>query len=96
SVAQLREQLQGVSIALAQAKFDLEGCRDCPHNSSQQSSLFAEHIEAARCTNSGCFSTKTVAWVNGRRQELKDGYAVVELRTEVIPGKTIPLVMQGD
>ncbi|WP_372364276.1 PRTRC system ParB family protein (plasmid) [Xanthomonas sp. NCPPB 3583] len=96
SVAQLREQLQGVSIPLAQAKFNLVGCRDCPHNSSQQSSLFAEHIEAARCTNSGCFSTKTAAWVDGRREELKDDYAVVELRTEVMPGKTIPLVMQGE
>ncbi|MCC8630160.1 PRTRC system ParB family protein [Xanthomonas vesicatoria] len=96
SVAQLREQLQGVSIPLAQAKFDLDGCCDCPHNSSQQSSLFAEHIEAARCTNSSCFSTKTVAWVDARREELKDDYAVVELRTEVMPGKTIPLVMQGE
>ena len=95
SVAQLKAQLQGFSTPLALAKFDLDGCRDCPHNSSQQSSLFAEHIESARCTNAGCFSTKTATWVESRRTELRDDYAVVELRTEVIPGKTIPLVMHG-
>ena len=95
TVAQLREQLQGVSIQLATAKFDLDACRDCPHNSSQQSSLFAEHIETARCTNSACFSEKTAEWVAKRRDELRDEYAVVELRTEVMPGKTIPLVMHG-
>lgn len=95
SVAQLKAQLQGFSTPLALAKFDLDGCRDCPHNSSQQSSLFAEHIESARCTNAGCFSTKTATWVEERRTELRDDYAVVELRTEVIPGKTIPLVMHG-
>ena len=95
TIAQLREQLQGVSIPLEQARFDKAGCLDCPHNSSQQSSLFAEHIGAARCTNSSCFSAKTAEWVEQRRVELKDDYAVVELRTEVLPGKTIPLVMEG-
>lgn len=95
TIAQLKEQLQGFSLALDMAKFDKDGCRDCPHNSSQQSSLFAEHISAARCTNAGCFGEKTAAWIEQRRVELKDEYPAVELRTEVLPGKTIPLVMMG-
>ncbi|WP_440986168.1 PRTRC system ParB family protein (plasmid) [Xanthomonas sontii] len=95
TINQLKEQLQGFSLSLEQAKFDKAGCNDCPHNSSQQSSLFAEHINAARCTNAGCFGNKTAAWIEQRRDELKDEYAMVELRTEVLPGKTIPLVMHG-
>lgn len=95
TINQLREQLQGFSIPLEQGKFDKEGCRDCRHNSSQQSSLFAEHIDAARCTNATCFGEKTAAWIEVRRGELKDEYPSVELHTEALPGKHIPLVMHG-
>lgn len=95
TIAQLREQLQAFSIPLEQAKFDKAGCLDCPFNSSQQSSLFAEHIDGARCTHSVCFGQKTAEWIEVRRAEVKDEYASVELRTETMPGKLIPLVMQG-
>lgn len=95
TIAQLREQLQAFSIPLEQGKFDKAGCMNCPFNSSQQSSLFAEHIDAARCTHSHCFSRKTTEWIDVRRAELKDEYSTVELRTEVMPNKTIPLAMLG-
>ncbi|QRD62723.1 PRTRC system ParB family protein (plasmid) [Xanthomonas citri pv. citri] len=95
TINQLKEQLQGFALPLEQAKFDKAVCNDCPHNSSQQSSLFAEHISGARCTNAGCFGEKTAAWIEQRRVELKDDYTSVELRTEVLPGKTIPLAMHG-
>nr|WP_312130722.1 PRTRC system ParB family protein [Stenotrophomonas pavanii] len=95
TISQLKEQLQGFSLPLDQAKFDLAGCNDCPHNSSQQSSLFAEHISAARCTNASCFGEKTAAWIELRRVELRDDYPTVELQTEVLPGKTIALAMHG-
>lgn len=98
SVADLKEQLQGFSIPLAQAIFDREaaGCGTCPHNSSCQRELFATHIAEARCTNRPCFTRLTGAAVDAKRATLNEEFGTVALLTEKVPGSTIPLVQFGD
>lgn len=96
TVAQLKEQLQGFSIPLSGAIFDLSrGCIGCPHNSTTQGELFSEHIGGARCTNRTCYAEKTQEAVEEKRQSLKDDFVSVALVTEKPQGGTVPLVEDG-
>lgn len=96
TIQQVREQVLGISLPLAKAKFDLAGCARCPHNSDVQSSLFESNLGSGRCSNAPCFNAKTAAWVETRKAELKEEFGSVALITEKEPGTTVPLLVTGD
>jgi PRTRC genetic system ParB family protein len=82
TVAQLREHILRFALDLATACFDLEGCRDCPHNTTRQSSLFGQNIGEGQCANPPCFREKTLAHVQELRKGLNDAHAMVRLDIE--------------
>lgn len=96
TVQTLKEQLQGVSLSLEQARFNMADCRQCPHNSQVQGALFENAISGGRCTNRPCYQAKTDAWVDAERERLREEYPVVSLLTEKVPERAIPLVRFGD
>lgn len=96
TIQMLKEQLEGVSLSLAQAKFSLAGCQGCPHNSETQASLFDTAIGTGKCTNRDCYTTKTRTFLDSERERLREEYPSVAFLTEKVPGRTIPLVMLGE
>lgn len=96
TVAQLKEQLHGFSIPLADAIFDVaRSCTGCPHNSTTQGELFSAHIGGARCTNRACYTDLTQAAVEEKKNALKDDFVSIAFVTEKPQGTTIPLVEDG-
>lgn len=96
SVQMLKEQLEGVSLPLAHARFDQAQCRGCPHNSETQASLFETAISLGKCSNRSCYQSKTDAWLLATRETLREEYPAVAFLTEKQPNSTIPLVVTGD
>ena len=84
AVADFKAQLEQRSKSLDAAIFDKTECGSCQYNSSQQSSLFAEALNAGYCTNGGCYDAKTDEELNLRAEKLKDEYPVVKI---VKPGE---------
>lgn len=95
TVEQVREAVRGVSIPLAQAVFDLEGCRACVHNSAVQSDMFSVSIGAGRCLNRECFTAKTNVALEDKRIALKQDVSAVVMATEVDEATTTLLVAKG-
>lgn len=95
TVQMLKEQLEGVSLSLDQAKFDKTDCNLCPHNSQTQAGLFDTTIAAGRCANKGCYTAKTNAFIESVRDEMREEFPSVALLTEKQPGSTIPLTLTG-
>ena len=96
SVTQLREELNGFATSLATAIFPKDECAACPFNSECQGALFETHIDKGRCTNKGCFESKTAQALIDQRQELQGEYGSVALASERVPGTTTPLIKFGD
>lgn len=82
TVALLREHIVRFALDLGTARFDLEGCRDCPHNTTRQSSLFAQNIGEGQCAHPPCFREKTLAYVQEMRKGLTDVHNAVRLDIE--------------
>jgi ParB family transcriptional regulator, chromosome partitioning protein len=97
TVETLREELQGFSIRLDTAIFDVAGCQGCPFNSStsNQQELFGTHIESGRCTGRDCFNGKTRAAIEAKAVALREDYALVALASESEAGASIPLAAEG-
>ena len=95
SVAELGRRIEGFAIPLATACFDTSGCQGCPHNSSSQLGLFADAVSEGLCQNRACFSEKTTAALEGKRETLKGDFNVVVLATEKPDGECRPLVKEG-
>lgn len=85
SVIELREKLGAFSQELSAAVFNTSDCVGCPFNSTEQASLFDEHIGVGRCTNRACWSDKEHAFAVIKRDELTGTYPLVKLDTESDP-----------
>jgi len=69
SVDLLRERAGKARVSFTLAKFDLDGCKGCPHNAdaTTQTELFGEKIIKGVCSNTKCFSSKQKAWLDLER-----------------------------
>lgn len=79
TVQQVKELLVKVSTEFTAAIFDVEGCRNCHHNSSEQASLFVESIGEGHCTSRTCFEQKTAERIEAIRAELAEEVQVVKV-----------------
>lgn len=95
SVADLKAQLETFAMPLTRAIFDKADCRLCPFNSSCQRGLFADSVAEDKCTNRVCYNEKTQAALDAKREEAKQGYATVAYASQIAPGTTIPLTVEG-
>lgn len=77
TVAELKTTIERMSLTLASAIFDREGCAGCAHNSGNQGALFAEAISDGRCTNGSCFNGKTEAALEAIKKSLEEDYPTV-------------------
>lgn len=95
SVAALKMKLDAYTLALSSAIFDTTGCRSCPHNSSTQSSLFAEHVGEGRCCDHVCFGKKRDAALEAKKVALCETYPVVFTDKEKDPSTHTLVVKSG-
>ncbi|WP_224962725.1 PRTRC system ParB family protein [Geomonas subterranea] len=94
TVQQVKELLVKASTAFANAIFDLQGCQQCHHNSSQQACLFVESIGEGNCTNRACFEQKTSEKIEAIRAELAEEVQTVRV-IEVGMNGFIKLASEG-
>lgn len=95
SVATLKDQLGRLAHALADAVFDRVECATCPHNTDQQSSLFAESLAGGFCTNPPCYSAKESGHLAGQRLLLLEEVPRVEILDRTGALSTVKLVVDG-
>ena len=95
SVADLREQLNGVLIPLSRAIFDRSGCAGCPHNTEHQRSLFDNGLDGTFCKKKACFNEKTISVLEAKRAGLKDDFQTVAFDSEKDPSSYTPLSSDG-
>lgn len=97
TVADLKAMLQKSAAPLASAIFaDKAACQGCEFNATTQNDLFSESIAGEHCTNSDCFSAKTMEAIEATAASLKDQWATVRI---VRPGEDktiIKLIAGGD
>ncbi|MDX9975663.1 MAG: PRTRC system ParB family protein [FCB group bacterium] len=82
AVGDFKSRIAAFARNLSTAIFETAGCQKCPHNSSTQIGLFAEHINEGRCANPECFGNKTHAALDAKKQALAGEYNVVFFDTE--------------
>lgn len=58
TVRELAERIGSISPDLDKGFFDKAECQTCPHNTSVQSSLFAEVASTGKCSHARCFEEK--------------------------------------
>lgn len=92
SVSALRERIDNMALYLHTAVFDTEGCKGCPHNSTEQSSLFEESIGAGRCTNRTCWNEKEAAHIAVLKDGLRETFPAVRTDQECVPGTFRPIL----
>lgn len=97
TVADLKAMLQKSASPLASAIFaDKAACQGCEFNATTQNDLFSESIAGEHCTNSDCFSAKTLEAIEAKAASLKEQWATVRI---VRPGEDktiIKLIATGD
>lgn len=97
TVAELKAMLQKSASPLASAIFtDKTACQGCEFNATTQNDLFSESIAGEHCTNSDCFSAKTLEAIEAKAASLKEQWATVRI---VRPGEDktiIKLIATGD
>lgn len=79
TVQQVKELLVKVSTEFTSAIFDVQGCQNCHHNSSEQASLFVESIGKGHCTNRACFEQKSSAQIETIRVDLAEEVQTVRV-----------------
>ena len=79
TVSQVKDLLVKVSTDFTTAIFDLQGCQNCHHNSSQQASLFVDSIGEGSCTNKDCFEGKSTEMIEAIRVELAEEVQTVKI-----------------
>ena len=83
SVEYLKERSGRAKKYLYTAKFDKNGCNDCPHNTLPQNDMFDTTFkEKAMCSNLTCWKTKTTDWVAEQRKIAEEKYGKVLLFIE--------------
>lgn len=91
----LRKRIEAQALRLKAAIFDKTDCEGCPHNSSQQSSLFGSVSETDRCLNKDCFSEKTQVRLVEQKAELAESFSTVNLDTDVAEGAYTLIATSG-
>lgn len=94
-VADLRAKIDAFAYTLEKAVFDTTGCNGCPHNTSQQASLFEASIGGGRCTNPSCWAAKEGSHVQGLKAHLASQYPVIWLDKESAP-ENRTMLLRGD
>lgn len=95
SVADFKAHLERSALVLDTAIFEKSECAGCHHNTSNQSTLFAETISGGKCSNKQCFDTKTEAELEKRSTDLKERFQVVRIARAGENFTIIPLVAEG-
>lgn len=94
-VTALKAKIDSFALELHTAIFDRSGCRNCPHNSSTQQSLFEETISQGRCLNRSCFWAKTQAALEVKKAELEEEHNAVFFDSEKAPETYTVLQQSG-
>jgi len=92
---ELRKRIEAQALRLSGAIFDTAACQGCPHNSSQQSSLFGSAGDSGRCLNKECFGAKTDVQLVETKEELAESYSTVHLDTDVAEGTHTIIATSG-
>lgn len=71
STRKIRETINGRSIPLSKACFDLNECETCAQNSVSQFQLFGEKCGDSTCMNPQCFKKKQRAWFDANWKNTK-------------------------
>jgi ParB family chromosome partitioning protein len=95
SVADFKAHLERSALVLDTAIFEKSECAGCHHNTSNQSTLFAETISGGKCSNKQCFDAKTEAELEKRSTDLKERFQVVRIARAGENFTIIPLVAEG-
>lgn len=69
SVDRLKERAGKVQKLLSSAKFDIQACNGCIHNTGEQAELFDVGDNANKCSNFKCFKQKTLDHVKPKAIE---------------------------
>ncbi|WP_196587850.1 ParB/RepB/Spo0J family partition protein [Aliivibrio fischeri] len=73
TVAYLKKKAESFKLDLNEAKFSVQACEVCQHNSAQQFSVFDEISASQYCLKSSCYLEKSQEWLeNTRIPELKE------------------------
>lgn len=94
-VADLKQRLGEFARELVAARFNTDGCRGCPFNSSTQASLFEFSVGEGRCANHTCWNDKTTAFVETVKIEKAKEFPVVWLDRDKDHTLRTPLVQDG-
>jgi ParB family chromosome partitioning protein len=79
SIAELKVAIEKAACNLKTAIFDKLECAACPHNSTLQSTMFAETVTDGSCTNRKCFNEKSENELAARAETLKDEYPIIRI-----------------
>lgn len=95
SVEDLKKLIDSMALSLQNAVFDTSDCKNCPHNSSIQTSLFDTGTTEGQCLNASCFDTKTSDRLQVITSELSESYHTVAMDKDVPKGATALIVSSG-
>jgi PRTRC genetic system ParB family protein len=82
SIELLKERAGKAVRVLRNAKFNIDECQSCPHNSEVQASLFDNTIGKAKCANLSCYKAKTDQWIETQKSALEKDNGIVLLAIE--------------
>lgn len=95
TVEKLKEMAEQSLQSLEAAIFDLKDCGGCQYNTGEQQALFEQSFSGSRCTNKECYSSKTEAELEIRKEKLTDTYQVVRIVRVGDNSTVIPLRAEG-
>lgn len=79
AISELKATIEQAASKLDAAIFDKKDCAECPHNSSIQTSMFAESVTGGSCTNPHCYRDKTEKTLTSIADGLKEEYPVIRI-----------------
>lgn len=95
SVDQLKAMAEQSLLNLEAAIFDRAECGPCHHNTGNQQTLFDHSFAGTRCTNRECYTRKTDAALEARKDKLTETYQVVRIVRPGDNATVIPLRAEG-
>lgn len=83
SVKTLRERAGRAKKFIHTAKFNVDACNACQHNTSRQSSMFDTEKESkSQCAKLSCWNEKTTEWLKEQRKKAEEKHGKVLLFIE--------------
>jgi ParB family chromosome partitioning protein len=79
TVEQLKAMAETSLQSLESAIFDRTECTGCQFNTGNQQALFDQSFSGSRCTNKECYTGKTEAELENRKNALTETYQVVRI-----------------